>query len=130
MAMPRVPRSFALAIALGLLGGGLLIATSCGVFYTEIESRPCPTGGTQLTYASFGAGFFSTWCQSCHGSQSLERHGAPGEFIFDTPEQIRHHRARIFVRSAAGNDSMPPGPEDPSVEERERLAEWLACGAP
>jgi hypothetical protein len=126
----RMPRPLLGALALCLLGSGLGLASSCGIFYTEIESRPCPTGGTPLTYQGFGAAFFATWCQSCHGSQSLERHGAPGEFIFDTPEQIRHHRARIFARSAAGNDSMPPGPDDPSSEDREKLAEWLSCGAP
>lgn len=103
---------------------------SCGVFYTELSSYPCPPGGTKLTYADFGAPFMATWCQSCHGSQSLDRRGAPGEFIFDTQAQVQHHRERIFVRSAAGNDSMPPGPDDPGAAERGRLGEWLSCGAP
>ena len=34
---------------------------------------------------------------------------------------------RIFVRAAATNDSMPPGPDDPPQAERDDLAEWLAC---
>jgi uncharacterized membrane protein len=104
--------------------------TACSAFYTEIEDYPCPTGGTTLTYANFGAGFMNVYCQSCHGSNATNRRGAPGEFIFDTPEQVLRHKDRIFVRSAAENDSMPPGPDDPSLEERTKLAEWLACGAP
>ncbi len=103
---------------------------SCGLFYTEIEDHPCPPGGTDLTYKNFGGSFINAYCQSCHGSTSEDRAGAPGEFIFDTPEQVARHKDRIFARSAAGNDSMPPGPDDPSLEEREKLAEWLACGAP
>lgn len=108
----------------------VLSTSSCGLFYTEIDSYPCPPQGTTLRYQSFGASFINGYCQSCHGSQSIDRKGAPGEFIFDTVDQIQRHRARIFVRSAAGNNSMPPGPDDPSIEERNKLAEWLACGAP
>jgi uncharacterized membrane protein len=95
-----------------------------------MDSYPCPPEGTQLRYGSFGAPFMDSYCQSCHGSQSTDRRGAPGEFIFDSVEQIQRHSARIFVRSAADNNSMPPGPDDPSEEERQKLAEWLACGAP
>lgn len=108
----------------------LLATSSCGLFYSDIDSYPCPPAGTQLRYQNFGAAFVDAYCQSCHSSQSIDRQGAPGEFIFDTVEQIQRHRARIFVRSAADNDSMPPGPNDPSKEQRKQLAEWLACGAP
>ncbi len=102
----------------------------CSLFYTEIGDYDCPTGGTTLTYANFGADFMNRYCQSCHGSNATDRAGAPGEFIFDTPDQVKRHAARIFVRSADENDSMPPGPDDPDLGERKKLAEWLACGAP
>ena len=104
--------------------------SACGLFYSDLDSYPCPPQGTTLRYGNFGAPFMDSYCQSCHGSQSIDRRGAPGEFIFDSVEQIQRHRARIFVRSAAGNNSMPPGPDDPSEEDRTKLAEWLACGAP
>jgi hypothetical protein len=114
-------------LLVALLG---ITLSSCGLFYTDIEEYPCPPGGTDLTYSNFGGSFINAYCQSCHGSNAEDRAGAPGEFIFDTPEQAARHKDRIFARSAADNDSMPPGPEDPSPEEREKLAEWLACGAP
>jgi uncharacterized membrane protein len=107
-----------------------LALSGCGLFYVEIEDYPCPPGGTTLTYQNFGAAFMNGHCQTCHGSNATDRAGAPGEFIFDTREQIERHKARIFARSAADNDSMPPGPDDPPLEERTKLAEWLACGAP
>jgi len=108
----------------------LAMLSSCSLFFTEMEDYPCPPEGTTLSYETFGALFMGKYCQQCHGSAVEDRQGAPGEFIFDTLEQIQRHRERIFVRSAADNDSMPPGPDDPSQQERDKLAEWLACGAP
>ncbi len=115
----------------GLIAMAALVAlstASCG--FETIEHRQCPTGGTTVTYDNFGRQFMDDYCQSCHGSTSTNRQGAPGEFIFDTRAQVQHWAARIYARSAAGNDSMPPGPVDPSREDRDRLADWLACGAP
>jgi len=125
------PRAFARRAALRLaLPAALAALSSCSIFYTDISDFACPPEGTQLTYAGFGAAFMNAHCQRCHGSAAEDRLGAPGEFIFDTAEQVQRHRDRIFVRSAADNDSMPPGPDDPSSEERLKLAEWLSCGAP
>ena len=107
-----------------------LALAACGFFYTDIEEWDCPSEGTSLTYENFGAAFINAHCQSCHGSTATDRAGAPGEFIFDTRSQVERHRARIFARSAGENDSMPPGPDDPTLEERTKLADWLACGAP
>ena len=98
---------------------------------------PTPTGtacvdpdpGT-LTYENFGAQFLNVNCNTCHASTAGHRHGAPESYAFDTIEGVHKHRDRIFVRAATSNVSMPPGPEDPPAEDRERLAEWLACGAP
>ena len=95
----------------------------------ELDEHPCPPGGTALTYESFGKAFIDSQCQSCHASRSVLRQGAPSEYFFDTQADVVRWRARIFVRSAAENDSMPPGPSDPARGERDKLADWLACGA-
>ena len=115
-----------LGISVLLFGVGLL---RCSSTFESFEERLCPSDGSVLTYETFGEDFMTGWCQSCHGSSSGDRRGAPGEYIFDTVEQIRRHKERIYVRSAGSNTSMPPGPDDPSLDEREKLAEWLACGA-
>ncbi len=107
------------------------IASAFGACTFEtIEDHPCPQGGTTLTYENFGKAFFAENCNSCHSSTNGERNGAPDDFSFETLDEIHEHKDRIFVRAADANDSMPPGPDDPPLADREKLADWLACGAP
>ncbi len=111
-----------------VLSAALAFAIACNG-PTSIDEHPCPPGGTTLTYENFGKSFIDTHCQSCHASRSHDRVGAPAEYFFDTREDVVRHRERIFVRAAASNDSMPPGPNDPNDGDRAKLADWLACGA-
>lgn len=97
---------------------------------TTLEERPCPPDGTTLSYETFGKGFMDQHCQGCHGVPSKDRKGAPSGYDFSSVDDVRRFRSRIFSRAAADNTTMPPGPDDPPREEREKLAEWLACGAP
>ncbi len=106
-----------------------VLATAC-VSFDEIDEYPCPDGGTTLSYTNFGKPFLDDWCNSCHSAPFEGRHGAPEEVRFDSPSDVQRWKDRIFVRAALGNDSMPPGPNDPSGADRQRLAEWLSCGAP
>lgn len=106
-----------------------LVLTAC-VDVDTLDDYPCPDGGTTLDYASFGEPFLERWCNSCHSAPEGSRQGAPSDVRFDSVSDVRRWRERIFERAALGNDSMPPGTGDPPAEERRRLAEWLACGAP
>ena len=106
-----------------------LVAAGCKA-ETSIDDYPCPKEGTKLTYASFGRNYLAQNCQNCHGQSTDEREGAPEGFDFGTVEAVRDKKRRIFARAAADNVTMPPGPDDPPAAEREKLAEWLACGAP
>ncbi|MEO7096464.1 MAG: hypothetical protein ABI175_24610 [Polyangiales bacterium] len=108
----------------------LVFLVGCVEAPVEMSEYDCPPTGTQLTFANFGSQFLNANCNTCHSSTAGHRHGAPESYAFDTIEGVHAHRDRIFVRAAASNVSMPPGPVDPSPEEREQLAEWLACGAP
>ncbi|MCA9650427.1 MAG: hypothetical protein H6712_14340 [Myxococcales bacterium] len=98
--------------------------------WSSLDERPCPDGSF-LTYESFGGGFMLTYCTGCHHSRlpADTRQGAPIEVSFDDLEDIRAWADRIWARSGDDNDTMPPvGPA--SAEDRARLGEWLACGAP
>ncbi len=95
----------------------------------------CPDDSA-LTYQSFGQAFVQSYCLRCHSStQPAEgRQGAPSDTNFDTLLQIRSHAEHIDEGAAAGpsstNELMPPAGPRPSDQERSRLGEWLACGAP
>ena len=79
----------------------------------------CPSDST-LTYANFGQAFMGNHCVNCHGD-------------FSTQEGVQSSIDRIDRAAAAGPDAintyMPDG-EDLSDAQREKLGEWLACGAP
>jgi hypothetical protein len=100
--------------------------------FESLQGRPCPEDGelAELSYESFGAPFFSSYCQGCHGSARPEgqRQGAPPAISFDDAAAIRLHAARIWARAADQNATMPPV-GGPPRREREKLGAWLACGA-
>ena len=115
-----------------LLRAFAVVAASSGsaCSIAQLEDAECPPEGTTLSYENFGQDFMASWCLRCHQPYTNNRHGAPGEYNFDTLQGIRRNTTRIFARAALDNDSMPPGPDDPPGQQREDLAEWLACGAP
>lgn len=95
----------------------------------------CPPTST-LTYANFGEEFMTTYCTRCHSStlSGEARMGAPAFHDFDTLEGIIGVANHIDETAASGpaatNDSMPIDGIQPTLEERQQLAEWIACGNP
>ena len=61
-----------------------------------------------VTWASWGEGFFLSYCLSCHGVASLERFGAPESTNFDTLADVRTWQERIRVR-VIDEATMPIG---------------------
>ena len=57
------------------------------------------------------------------------RADAPLGVDFDTPEKTRTWLDRIAARSTEMNATMQPT-DTVADEDRNRLAEWIACGAP
>lgn len=108
---------------LALLVAPLLALPACHI--DDPSDHPCPPGGTTLTYQDFGARFFAEYCVHCHGGPNSYSSRA-----FVTVESIRSQRDSIYRNAARGNDAMPPGPDEIPAAERERLGEWLSCGAP
>ena len=98
--------------------------------YDNLDERPCPDDSF-LTYESFGGPFMLSYCTGCHHSRlpADQRQGAPIEANFDDLEAIRSWADRIWARAADDNATMPPIGA-PGAEERARLGQWLACGAP
>ena len=96
----------------------------------------CPPAGTTLSYESFGRQFMTSYCTRCHSSTltGAARMGATAYHDFDTIEGIRavinHIDETAGAGPAATNQAMPPNGTKPTLEERQKLAEWLACAAP
>jgi uncharacterized membrane protein len=115
----------------------LVVLAGCGgepLFGPPTQSV-CPEGST-LTYESFGKPFMETYCTSCHSSElsGTMRNGAPRFHDFDTLVGIRAVANHIDETTAAGpnatNEGMPPEAPFPTLEERQQLGEWIACGMP
>ncbi len=95
----------------------------------------CPSSGAPSAQ-NFGTAFLETHCLSCH-SKSLTgaaRQGATEGVDFDTLSDVRRQAALIDTHAAAGpnatNTEMPPANRpQPTQQEREKLGQWLACGA-
>ncbi len=116
------------------LAAGVLAALALAAMSGACKNSPQATGSTcpsnsTLTYESFGKAFMDAHCTTCHSSAR----GNGDHPLLDTVTQIRNNSAAIDRTSAAGpnatNDAMPQD-EDVAEDERKKLGEWLACGAP
>jgi hypothetical protein len=110
---------------------GTTALRDAGLLYATFADRPCPSGDAS-SYESFGAQFFSTYCEPCHSAVNTgdARHGAPPAVTFDTLEVIRSERKAIWDMAGDQNTRMPPVQNKPSMQARMQLGAWLACGAP
>ena len=95
----------------------------------------CPSDNAP-TAQDFGQDFLQRYCLSCHSASvsGRGRGGAPTDLNYDTLEEVRRHAEAIDAHAAAGpgatNTAMPPpGLPQPTLEERQKLGQWLACGA-
>ncbi|MCY1060758.1 cytochrome c [Nannocystis sp. SCPEA4] len=105
----------------------------------EEEGTPsgamCPEDST-LTWDSFGKDFMANYCTRCHAVavKGSARQGAPNDHNFESGPLVRLELDHIDKAAAAGpdaiNTSMPPSAPMPTEEERRKLGEWVACGAP
>lgn len=95
----------------------------------------CPESST-LTWDTFANKFFQDYCTRCHSTQltGSARQGAPNDHNFDSAELVREELEHTDEQAAAGpdavNTAMPIGAPTPTEDERRKLGEWLACGAP
>jgi uncharacterized membrane protein len=79
-----------------------------------------------VTYETFGAGFLTENCQTCHASTTADRRGAPEDVTFDTVDEAWAWKDRILARAAADPPDMPPL-GGTTEDDREKLVWWLEC---
>lgn len=126
-----------LLLAVSLLSLASTFA-GCNGDKKEPEEEGAPTGstcpaGSTLTYENFAKAFMEAYCTRCHSSQLMgdARNGAPPYHDFDTEVGILSVWEHVDENAAAGPDSvneiMPPDGAKPTLDERKKLGEWLAC---
>lgn len=114
--IPVLASLFVVAAAVATLSGCMQSPSSTG--------SVCPPDST-LTYASFGRPFFQTYCNGCHNGRARP--------LLTTQDNIQAYADSIDGVAAAGPDAVNTKmPQDQAVPlaERQKLGEWLACGAP
>jgi len=109
----------------------LILLASCAAPVSVPGGAEVCVDGTELTWSNFGKPMLSTWCVSCHGAQvsSADRQGAPEGLNFDHLEGVLPHLERILATTATDSWTMPPA-GGLSERDRDRLREWIECGAP
>jgi hypothetical protein len=85
----------------------LLLACTAGTDTGDTAASAC-TDAPNATWASFGDGFFATYCRACHSASTAERYGAPEAVNFDSLADIRTFEASIR-RTVLDDESMPVG---------------------
>jgi hypothetical protein len=108
------------AVRIAALAAALAAACS-GANSTGIEPVSCPPTGTTLTYLNFGEDMIATNCANagCHDRKAPQ---------LTTQAAIIANKDAI-LDEAVYTDAMPEN-HDMLLEDRRKLGEWLACGAP
>ena len=113
----KVFKLFALALLASL-------AAACSGSGGQTTGSTCPSDST-LTYETFGQSFINSYCAACHSGREQP--------TLSSLSAIQAHLDEIDRVAAAGpnavNTAMPQGGSLPDAE-RQKLGEWLACGAP
>ncbi len=112
---------------------GLIVGCDEGVggqASEAFEARECPPDSL-LTYENFGEQLMLDHCTGCHGDAVAQgdRQGAPVDVNLTTHAQVHDWLELVYERSADDNTSMPVV-DNMDPDDRYRLGDWLACGAP
>ena len=95
----------------------LLLALLTGCAGDKADTSPAASAdtaaawcaaGPQLTWDNWAAGFYRSYCTSCHSAQTPDRNGAPAAFNFDT-EADAAANAAITRHVVLDEPSMPIG---------------------
>src|SRR5258707_15888014 len=95
----------------------VLVFLSCGP--DVAAGATCADAGTSLTYASFGAGFLSTYCTTCHGVARTE-----AGVNLTTEANASRYSAAIVAQAGTATVMPPAGSSAPSAAERADLVQW------
>jgi len=109
------------SISAAIVIAGAMATGACDSGSTGAPTKAVCDQTLELTWDTFGQDFLQTYCVRCHQS-------------FNNLGTVQGRSAAIDSAAGAGpaahNTYMPESGMRPSVEERQLLADWIACGAP
>ena len=103
----------------------LLLAAGCQPAPDDTADPGC-VDAPQVTWESWGQGFLTTYCTSCHSVTSPSRYDAPVGVNFDTLDEVRTYAGAI--RSAVVDKETMPVGGGITDDDRELLEVFLDCG--
>ncbi len=111
-----------IALFQGVLVLSLSLASACDDDETGEDAGNC----AELTYANFGKALIDGKCVGCHAG------AAPaGGIRLDTLADIRSHTSHIIEHAVELNPPAMPYMQSPlPLADRDKLEQWLDCGAP
>jgi hypothetical protein len=119
----------------------LAAASACSSSSTAPAGAPDAEGGGADagpdTWASYAAGFFSTYCVSCHDAQDTTGRDFTQQSIVEANKLVIRCGVATAQDPSWGCASLPAakqfpigsGPK-PSDAERTRIVAWITAGAP
>jgi uncharacterized membrane protein len=102
-----------------------LLGTGCTGGDGAETADPC-VGVPNVTWSSFGKGFFTTYCTSCHSATAPDRRDAPEGIDFDTLDEVRTYQGAIRL-AVLDEGTMPIG-GGATEEDLLLLDDFLSCG--
>jgi len=97
--------------------------------YPAEDTSECPPD-SMVTWRNHAKPLIDTWCTNCHSTllSGGDRQGAPDGLNFDSYLGVYAYRDRIRLLATGDDPFMPPAGGIPDID-RERLREWIDCGA-
>jgi hypothetical protein len=120
--------------AVFLLLGLSLAACHSDSHEGQLTGAICGSSPSALTYANFAKDFMTKYCVECHDSNKAgaARKGATEFHDFDTLLGIKQVGDHVDEYAGSGpkatNELMPEVGAKPTLSERQKLSEWIACG--
>lgn len=109
---------------------GAIVTVAALTAPKSVEMDPALASGPKVSFATAQA-ILQNRCVTCHAEKPANRSfsAPPSGVMLDTPERIKAHAQRAFVR-AVQTHTMPLGNMTGMIEEeRQLLGKWIAQGA-
>ncbi len=109
------------------VAGFIAVLSLSGCTGTPAEDSNFCAGAPPADWQTFGHGFVTQNCETCHSSTSENRESAPSYVFFDTAEEVWTYKDAVLTKATGDSPTMPPL-GGTTADDRYLLQVWLTCG--